>query len=139
MNTEINEQLKQLALKRSIPFCYSCYKQAPTGCCETCHSDDLMRLVPDDGCEYGTDLIIESILKAELTPVNTEEAFEESVRQCYPEEVTVGWMTLDTVSVMKEADPVSWRCACSEWESQESEEGTSSLSMAIRLTTGVTT
>jgi hypothetical protein len=123
MNTEINEQLTQLAMKRSTPFCYGCYKEALTGRCESCGSDDLMRLVQGDGCEYGTDWIIESILATELTPVNVEEAFEESVRECYPEQVTVGWMTLDTVSVMKEMDPISWRCACSEWDSQEADAG----------------
>jgi len=32
-------------------------------------------------------------------------------------------MTLDTVSVMKDQDPVSWSCAQSEWESQEADEG----------------
>jgi hypothetical protein len=30
---EILEQLKQLALKRSKPFCYSCYEEAPSGRC----------------------------------------------------------------------------------------------------------
>jgi len=53
MNNEIFEQLKELAFKRSIPFCYSCYIEAPTGCCKVCGSDDLMRLVPGVGCEYG--------------------------------------------------------------------------------------
>ena len=119
MNTEIQEQLNQLALKRSIPFCYSCYKEAPTSRCESCGSDDNMRLLRGIGCEYGTDWIIVSILATELTPVNVEEAFEDSVRECYSEQVTVGWMTLDTVSVMKEMDPIAWRCACSEWDSQE--------------------
>lgn len=66
MNNEILEQLKELALSRSIPFCYSCYKEAPTGCCKTCGSDDLMRLVPEVGCEYGTDWVIKHILETEL-------------------------------------------------------------------------
>jgi len=124
MNTEIHEKLKELALKRSAPFCYQCYTEAPTGRCVTCASVDFMRLLPEVGCEYGTDWIIDHILETELTPVNIEEAFEESVRQCYPETTTVGWMTsLDTVSIMKEMDPVSWRCAQSEWESMEADEG----------------
>ena len=53
MNSEIKEQLEKLAYERSKPFCYSCYAEAPTGCCESCGSDDLMRLVPEFGCEYG--------------------------------------------------------------------------------------
>lgn len=123
MNTEIHEQLKQLALKRSIPFCYGCYQEAPSGCCKICGSDDLMRLIHGNGVEYGTDWIIKSILETELTIVNVVDAFEDSVRECYPEEITVGWMKLDAVSVMKEMDPISWNCAQSEWESQEAEEG----------------
>ena len=123
MNHEIHEQLKQLALKRSTPFCYQCYKEAPTARCATCGSDDLMRLLPGVGCEYGTDWIIRHILESELEPVNLEEAFEESVRQCYPEETKVGWMTFDTVTLMKDQDPVGWNCALIEYESQEESSG----------------
>lgn len=54
-----------------------------------------MRLLPGVGCEYGTDWIIKHILKTELEAVDLEEAFEESIRQCYPEETKVGWMTFD--------------------------------------------
>lgn len=124
MNHEIHEQLNQLALKRSIPFCYGCYKEAPQGRCRDCGSDDLMRLLPGDGCEYGTEWIVKSILESELTAVDLDEEFEEHVRQCYPETTQVGWMNLDTVSVMKDQDPIGWSCAQSEWESQEAGEGT---------------
>ena len=57
MNSEIKEQLEKLAYKRSKPFCHSCYAEAPTGCCADCGSDDLMRLVPEFGCEYGIDWV----------------------------------------------------------------------------------
>lgn len=123
MNTEIQKQLELIAFKRSIPFCYSCYKQAPTGCCESCRSDDLMRLLPEVGCEYGTDWIIKHILETEVESVDLSDAFEESIRECYPEETKVGWMTFDTVTLMKENDPVGWRCAISDFESQEESEG----------------
>lgn len=123
MNEEIQQKLDQLALKRSIPFCYGCYKEALTGRCNSCGSDDLMRLVADVGCEYGTDWIIRQILETELEAVNLEESFEESVRQCYPEETKVGWMTFDTVTLMKEQDPIGWRCALADYESQEESEG----------------
>lgn len=123
MQTEILEQLKELALKKSIPFCYGCYKEAPTGRCVSCGSDDLMRLLPGVGCEWGTDWIVKHIIEDELTPVDTDEAFAESVSQCYPETVKVGWLELDTVRVLKEMDPVSWDMARSEWESSEADEG----------------
>ncbi len=123
MNTEILEKLEQLALKKSIPFCYQCYHQAPSGRCNTCDSDDLMRELPGVGCEYGTEWIIREIVRAELTPVDIGEAFEDSIRECYPETVQVLWMKLDAVSVAKDMDPVSWDLARSEWESQEEEDG----------------
>jgi hypothetical protein len=55
MNSEIKAQLEKLAFKRSKSFCYSCYEETATGCCQHCGSDDLMRLIPEVGCEYGTD------------------------------------------------------------------------------------
>lgn len=123
MNDEIQQKLQQLALNRSIPFCYGDYIECPSGRCPKCGSGDLMRFLPEVGCEYGTDWIIRHILETELEATNLEEAFEESVRECYPEETKVGWMTFDTVSLMKDQDPVGWRCALSEYESQEESEG----------------
>lgn len=34
------------------------------------------------------------------------------------------WVVKHKVSAMKDLDPVAWRCAESEWESQEEDEGT---------------
>jgi hypothetical protein len=124
MSDEIQKQLEELACKRSTPFCYYDYIKCPSGRCTKCNSDDLMKITLDDGPEYGTSWIYEAILAAELAAVNVEEAFEDSVHECYPESVNVGWMTLDAVSIMKEMDPVSWNCACSEWEAQEAGDGT---------------
>ena len=124
MNAEIQVQLTELAFKRSKPFCYQCYKTATTGRCETCGSDDLMRITEEDGPEYGTDWIVENILNTELSCCDTEELFEQSISDCYPETTKIGWMELDTVSVLKHMDPISWRCAHADWESQEAEEGT---------------
>ena len=123
MNTELNEKLVQLAFNRSIPFCYGCYHECPAGRCEKCGSDDLMRLAHGVGCEFGTEWIIKHILESELEPVDIEEQFEESIRDCYPETIKVGWMEFDTVTIMKENDPVSWRCALSEYESNEEADG----------------
>lgn len=122
MKSEIQEKLTQFAFSKTTPFCYGCYQDAPSGRCPSCDSDDLMRHLHGVGCEYGTDWVIKSILESELTPVDMEAAFEEYIRQCYPEDTKVGWMTFDTVELMKSQDPVSWRVALSDWESQESEE-----------------
>jgi hypothetical protein len=119
MKTEIQKQLEELAYKRSIPFCYNDYIECPTGRCSKCGSDDLMRLVRGVGCEYGADWVIKHILETELEAADLEEAFEQSVRNCYPETTKVGWMEFDTVDLMKNQDPISWRCAFSDYESQE--------------------
>lgn len=123
MQTEILEQLKTLAIKKSIPFCYGCYKEAPTGCCTSCGSDDLMRLLAEVGCDWGTDWIVKHIIEDELTTVDTDTAFEESVRECYSETVKVGWLELDTATVLRDQDPVSWDMARSEWASGEVDSG----------------
>ena len=123
MDQEIYEKLERLAFKRTVPFCYACYKEAPSGKCEKCCSDDLMRLLPGSGCEYGVDWVIKEMLREELEAIDLDESFEEFVRECYPEEIKIGWLTLDTVKTLKEMDPVAWRCAYSDWESQEECEG----------------
>lgn len=123
MKTEIQEKLTELAFNRTTPFCYGCYVKAPKGVCPHCHSDDLMRELEGVGVEWGTEWVIKHILQEELTPVDTDEAFEESVRSCYPETIQAGWMTLDTVTVMKSSDPISWDIARGEWEAQEVEDG----------------
>ncbi len=70
-----------------------------------------MLMLRGSGCEYGTDWVIKELLQESLEAVDLDEAFESFVRESYPDEITVGWMTLDAVSVMKEMDPVSWSCA----------------------------
>jgi hypothetical protein len=51
----------------------------------------------------------------QLHPADSARAFEDAIRDHYPETTQVGWLELDTVTVMKEMDPVSWRMAESEW------------------------
>jgi hypothetical protein len=123
MNTEILKQLNSIAINKSIPFCYSCYHEAPSGVCNHCGSDDLMRLLPGHGCEYGTEFIIEALLDDEVPSIDLEAEFEEFMRECYPEATQVAWMTLDTVSICKEMDPVSWDLAQSEWIDQQNSDG----------------
>ncbi|MFN9069079.1 MAG: hypothetical protein ACK5V3_17785, partial [Bdellovibrionales bacterium] len=75
------------------------------------------------GVEWGTSWVIKHILEDELTAVDADEVFEESMRQCYPEETTVGWMSFDTVDLMKSQDPISWRIVRDEYiDSLEQDE-----------------
>jgi hypothetical protein len=112
---EITKALTQIALTKSIPFCYSCYARAPTGTCDSCGSDDLIFELPGVAVEFGTDWLLREILREHLTPANTLHAFEESVTECYPESVKIGWIECDTATAIKELDPVSWEMAHSEW------------------------
>lgn len=124
MDTELKERLTALAYAKTHPFCYCCYKRAPSGRCLNCYSDDLMRELPGVGVEYGTDWVIESLVSENLTEADTERAFEETVSECYPETVKIGWIEYDTASAIKELDPTSWQMAEQEWIDQELDDGT---------------
>ena len=118
----IYNQLTALAFQESIPFCYSCYIKAPTGRCDNCESADLMRLVEHSGCEYGTDWVIEKILKENLEPVSRKKIFEEMIEGCYPTETKVGWLELSTVDILKTMDEISWDIAEDEYISSLEED-----------------
>ncbi len=123
-NEELYEKLTELAYQKSKPFCYSDYIVCPTVTCPICGSDDLMRHLDGVGVEYGTEWIIKEILQEELTPVDLEDAFAQSVEDIYGSTTTVGWGKFDTVTLLKEQDPITWRCALSEYESNEESDGT---------------
>ena len=109
--TEINTKLESIAYNKSLPFCYCCYKEAPTGICKTCHSDDLMRLLPDFGCEFGTDWVIKELIQENISEIDSEEQFEQMIDDCYGETVKVGFLELTTTTVMKDQDPIAWDIA----------------------------
>ena len=73
--------------------------------------------------DWNLTWVIEFLLRENLTPINEEEAFEESIRQCLPETTTIGWLHYDTVSAIKELDPISFKLAAGEWlDSEVSDE-----------------
>ena len=119
---ELKSRLEKLAYQKTKPFCYSCYKIAPSGTCKFCGSDDLMRHLDGVGVEYGIDWVIKSLIEENITSVDTEEEFKNSISECYPEEVKIGWITVDVASTIKELDPNSWRIAESEWIDSEVED-----------------
>lgn len=120
---DITEALTQIAISKSIPFCYGCYTRAPSGRCAKCHSDDLMFELPGIGVEYGTEWLLQEILREHLTPANTLEVIEQSIAESCPETVKIGWIEYDTVSALKELDPVSWDIAHGEWLESETSDG----------------
>jgi hypothetical protein len=108
---EINIQLKELAYKKAVPFCYGCYMKSPTGACKHCGSDDLMLCLDGVGVEYGHEWVIESILEEELEPVDISESFEQMIEDCYGETVQIGFIESFTVVAMKNLDPIAWDIA----------------------------
>ena len=119
---EIKEKLNELALKRTTPFCYSCYEKCPSGTCKHCGSDDLMRHLEGVGVEYGTNWVIENILEEELEEADLSESFEQMIEECYGEEIQIGFIKTDIVTAMKTLDPVTWEMARDEYIDLLSEE-----------------
>lgn len=134
MKSEIQQRLEQIAFRRTNAFCYSCYRTVLETHCPSCGSGDLMREMSGVGVEYGTEWVVRQILSEELEPIDVDEAFENSMREVYEEEVTVGWMKLDAVSVMKEMDPISWEMAKQEWiDSEEQEDNVMSFDNGVNF------
>ncbi len=111
----IYNQLTALAFQETKPFCYLCYREVKTSHCLKCGTDEFMRLMEGVGVEYGTEWVIEEILRQHLEPVNQEEAFESMIEDCYLMETKVGWLDLNTADVLKTMDEVSWGMAKDEY------------------------
>ena len=123
MKTEIQQKLEKIAYEKTFPFCYSDYTECPSGRCSKCGSDDLQRLYRGIGNDWGVDWVIKEILSEDLTEVDCGQVFEDCMREVYPETTTIGFISYDTVSAMKELDPIAWELAQSEYiDSLESDE-----------------
>lgn len=121
MNSELQKKLETIAYNRTSPFCYSCYAIAKSGTCLRCGTDDLMLHMDGVGVEYGTDWVIKEIIESECEAVDIDQAFEDSMDGIYPETTTIGFISYDTLSAIKELDPIAWEVAKSEWVEQEVE------------------
>ena len=111
---ELYDMLEKIADKRTIPFCYLCYIDAPQGRCVRCGTDDLMRHLPGVGVEYGYEWAIEHLLDQEvedITPEQQEELFMDFITSCYNPETQVAFITVDTAWALKELDPVAFEIA----------------------------
>ena len=74
-----------------------------------------MRLLPEIGCEYGTDWIIEHLVSDNIDPINVNLEFEHSLEDLYPTNTQIGWINFNTISAIKELDPISYDLAKGEW------------------------
>ncbi len=123
MKTEIQEKLENFARKRTVPYCSSDHIECPTGRCPRCFTDDLMVLHRGYGPDWGLETAIREIIREELTPINPDEIFEELIREIYPETTTIGYLTFETSTALRELDKVAWDIARSEHiDSLESDE-----------------
>ena len=118
----LKENLEEAAHNITDNFCYGCYRVADGDNCPTCGSDDFMRHLEGVGVEYGIEWVVDSLIETRLEPVDGEELFEELLDECYPE-VKVGCCTWSAGYLMKEMDPVAFRCGVSEELYSQAEDG----------------
>ena len=83
IGTDLKEKLQTLAFDVTDNFCYSCYKVVEGDHCPGCGSDDFMRHLNGVGVEYGTDWVIEHLIKEHCEAIDAEEQFEEMLNECY--------------------------------------------------------
>jgi len=117
-NPELYEQLEQITHKRTIPFCYLCYIDAPTGRCARCGTDDLMHHLPGVGVEYGYEWVIKHLLGQEVDNISEEEQeefFKDFIDSCYNEEVQVAFLTVNTGWAVQRLDPIAFEIGMNEY------------------------
>ena len=113
LNDELQEKLNAVAFDKTDNFCYCCYKVVKAKNCPSCGSDDFMRHLEGVGVEYGTDWVIESLIKEHCTPIDAEEQFEELLSETC-ETVKIGSLEYDPGYVLRNIDPVAFRCGVSD-------------------------
>ncbi len=118
LNDDLKDKLQALAFDVTDNFCYGCYKVVEGDHCPGCGSDDFMRHLDGVGVEYGTDWVIEHFIKEHCSPIDAEEQFEELLSETC-ETVKVGCCEWDAGYVMKELDPVAFRCGVSDYLADE--------------------
>ena len=118
MNNELREKLTALAFDMTDNFCYSCYKVVKGDKCPSCGTDDFMRHLDGVGVEYGTEWVIEHLIKEHCTPIDAEEQFEELLSETC-ETIKIGSLEYDPSYVLRNIDPVAFDCGVSDMLSDE--------------------
>ena len=109
----LQERLEALAFDVTDNFCYGCYRVVKADHCPGCCSDDFMRHLDGVGVEYGTDWVIESLIREHCDPVDGEEEYEELLSETC-ERVTIGSLEYDPGYVLRNLDPVAFGCGVSD-------------------------
>jgi hypothetical protein len=119
---EIHARLEQAAYAATDNFCYGCYKVVKADHCPTCGTDDFMRHLSGVGVEYGTDWVIEHLIKTNCSPVEGDEMYEELLDECWPE-VTIGCGTYSPSQILKNCDEVAFELGVKENLDNLAEDG----------------
>lgn len=98
----------ELAYRVTENFCYGCYKVVEGSHCPECHSDDFMRHLDGVGVEYGTEWVIESLIKEHCTAIDEDELYDQMLDECYPD-FEMGYSSWTASEVLKELDPTGYR------------------------------
>jgi len=117
-NPELYEQLEQIADKKTRPFCYLCYIDAPSGRCPRCGTDDLMRHLPGVGVEYGYEWVIEHLLGQEVDEITEDEQaeyFKDFIDSCYGEDTQLAFLNVNTGWAVQKLDPIAFDMAKDEY------------------------
>jgi len=117
-DNDLKEKLTALAFDNTENFCYGCYKVVKADHCPDCGSDDFMRHLEGVGVEYGTDWVIEHLIKEHCSPVDAEEQFEELLNETC-ETLKIGTLEYDPGYVLRNIDPVAFRCGVSDMLSDD--------------------
>ena len=117
-DNDLKDKLTALAFDVTDNFCYGCYKVVEGDHCLGCHSDDFMRHLDGVGVEYGTDWVIEHLIKEHCSAVDAEQQFEELLSETC-ETVKIGSLEYDPGYVLRNIDPVAFRCGVSDMLSDD--------------------
>ena len=112
-DSDLQERLTALAFEVTDNFCYGCYQVVKGDRCPKCFSDDFMRHLEGVGVEYGTDWVVEHLVKEHCTAIDAEAEFEELLSETC-ETVKIGTLEYDPGYVLKNVDPVAFQCGVSD-------------------------
>jgi hypothetical protein len=65
------------------------------------------------GVEYGTEWVIEHLIREHCQPIDEEEAYEDLLNECYGQ-IDICGMKYDPGYAIKIIDPVAFRCGVSD-------------------------
>jgi len=123
-------KMDELVYAKTKPFCYTCYREAEViddyARCLKCGSDDLMRLWPGYGCEYGTETFYRPLLDAldsQRAEADLSDDWWEEIETSAYGQITIAGITWDTGHVLRELDPIAFQCGKLDYIASLEEDG----------------